>query len=69
MPTATGPAPIYKVVLNNEGRYAIRPSVRDLPPVWTDAGKSGGKTECLVFVWNSTRSRRDRAALPGPRAT
>ncbi|WP_199818939.1 MbtH family NRPS accessory protein [Streptomyces sp. NRRL B-1347] len=69
MPPETGPASIYKIVLNDEGNYAICLSAWDLPPGWAEAGKSGGKTECLAFIWNSTRSRRNRAPLPGPRSS
>ncbi|WP_374120818.1 MbtH family NRPS accessory protein [Streptomyces sp. AN091965] len=45
------------------------PSERELPPGWADAGMSGGKTRCLAFIWNSTRRRRNRATLSGPRSS
>jgi MbtH protein len=41
---------IYKVVLNHEGQYSIWPVEKKNPPGWTDAGKSGSKTECLAHI-------------------
>lgn len=48
----------YKVLLNQEEQYSIFPADRENPLGWKDAGKSGSKTECLVYikeVWNDMR--------------
>ena len=49
---------IYKVVLNHEEQYSIWPAYRENPLGWRDAGKSGLKAECLVYikvVWTDMR--------------
>jgi MbtH protein len=49
---------IYKVVVNHEEQYSIWPADRENPLGWSDAGKSGTKTECLAFikeVWTDMR--------------
>jgi len=49
---------IYKVVVNHEEQYSIWSAERANPLGWTDAGKSGSKTECLAFikdVWTDMR--------------
>ena len=49
---------IYKVVVNHEEQYSIWPEYRTIPPGWTDAGKSGSKTDCLSYikeVWKDMR--------------
>jgi MbtH protein len=49
---------IYKVVVNHEEQYSIWPAEKANPLGWTDAGKSGSKTECLAFikeVWTDMR--------------
>jgi MbtH protein len=48
----------YKVLLNQEEQYSIFPADRENPLGWKDAGKSGSKTECLVYikeVWTDMR--------------
>jgi MbtH protein len=48
----------YKVVVNHEEQYSIWPAERENPLGWNDAGKSGPKAECLVFVeevWTDMR--------------
>ncbi len=49
---------IYKVVLNHEEQYSIWPADRENALGWTDAGKSGTKSECLDYikeVWTDMR--------------
>ena len=40
----------YKVVVNHEEQYSIRPADRANAPGWRDAGKTGDKSECLAYV-------------------
>jgi MbtH protein len=49
---------VYTVVVNHEEQYSIWPADRELPPGWSDAGKSGTKAECLDYireVWTDMR--------------
>jgi MbtH protein len=49
---------IYKVVVNHEEQYSIWPANRENALGWRDAGKSGGKAECLTYikeVWTDMR--------------
>jgi len=49
---------IYKVVVNHEEQYSIWPADQENPAGWSDAGKSGSKPECLVYikeVWTDMR--------------
>ncbi len=49
---------IYKVVVNHEEQYSIWFVDRENPLGWTDAGKSGLKSECLEYikeVWTDMR--------------
>lgn len=49
---------IYKVVVNHEEQYSIRPVERENPLGWKDVGKSGPKDECLAYikgVWTDMR--------------
>ena len=48
----------YKVVVNDEGQYSILPADRPNPVGWSDAAKSGTKSECLTYikeVWTDMR--------------
>jgi MbtH protein len=48
----------YKAVVNHEEQYSIWPADRANPRGWRDAGKTGGKEECLAFikeVWTDMR--------------
>jgi MbtH protein len=64
---------IYRVVINQEEQYSIWPADRENPPGWRDAGQTGTKAECLVYidqVWTdmrplSLRRRMEQAALGG----
>lgn len=56
---------IYQVVLNHEEQYSIWPEDREIPPGWTDGGKTGTKAECLdhiAEVWTDMRPRSVRDA-------
>lgn len=49
---------LYKVVVNHEEQYSIWPSERENALGWRDAGKTGTKDECLVYikeVWKDMR--------------
>ena len=61
---------IYKVVVNHEEQYSIWPAYKDLPNGWREAGRQGGKDECLAYikeVWTDMRplSLRKRMAEQG----
>ncbi|MBD0389329.1 MAG: MbtH family NRPS accessory protein [Nostoc sp. C3-bin3] len=49
---------ICKVVVNHEEQYSIWPADRENALGWTDAGKTGIKSECLEYikeVWTDMR--------------
>jgi len=49
---------IYNVVVNHEEQYSIWPGNKNIPLGWSNAGKSGSKTECLSYikeVWTDMR--------------
>jgi MbtH protein len=59
---------IYKVVVNHEEQYSIWPAEKENPNGWTDAGKSGSKTECLAYikeVWTDMRPLTLRKKMEG----
>ncbi len=48
----------YRVVVNEEEQYSIWLDDRENPLGWKDAGKSGGKAECLAYIkqtWTDMR--------------
>jgi MbtH protein len=48
----------YRVVINHEEQYSIWPKDREIPKGWNEAGKEGGKDECLSYieeVWTDMR--------------
>lgn len=48
----------YRVVINDEGRYSIWPSYKEIPWGWHADDKSGTKAECLAYieeVWTDMR--------------
>ena len=48
----------YKVVVNHEEQFSIWPVALKNAPGWRDAGKSGSKEECLVYIkemWTDMR--------------
>ncbi|MFD4789603.1 MbtH family protein [Streptomyces sp. NPDC058459] len=48
----------YKVVVNHEEQYSVWPADRDNPAGWSDAGRTGSKSECLAHiedVWTDMR--------------
>jgi MbtH protein len=65
----TDAAQIYKVVVNHEGQYSLWPVNRENPLGWTDAGKTGAKSECLAFVeevWTDMRPLSLRTTMDEP---
>ncbi|OKH57102.1 MbtH family protein [Scytonema sp. HK-05] len=57
MPTTEKPT-TYKVVVNHEQQYSIWFADRENALGWTDAGKTGTKSECLGYikeVWTEMR--------------
>lgn len=59
----------YKVVVNAEGQYSLWFADREPPAGWSDAGKSGTKSECLTFVdevWTDMRPLSLRQAMNEP---
>jgi uncharacterized protein YbdZ (MbtH family) len=49
---------VYKVVVNHEEQYSIWPRDRENPLGWSDAGKTGLKSDCLAYikdVWTDMR--------------
>lgn len=60
----------FRVVVNGEGQYSIRPTDKENPPGWADTGKEGTKESCLAYietVWDDMRplSLRRRITEPG----
>ena len=58
MTDETTSEPIYNVVVNHEEQYSIWPGNKDIPLGWSNAGKSGSKSECLSYikeVWTDMR--------------
>lgn len=56
----------YKVVMNHEEQYSIWPADRSNAPGWTDAEKSGTRSECLAHikeVWTDMRPLSLRTAM------
>ena len=54
---------LYKVVLSEEKQYSIWQNYRENSRGWRDAGKSGTKAECLMYikeVWTDMRPRCSR---------
>jgi len=61
----------YKVVVNHEEQYAIRPAHRANAPHWRDTGKTGDHAECLQYIksfWTDMRplSLRKKIAEASP---
>ncbi len=58
----------YKVVVNHEEQYSIWPAEKENPRGWTDAGKSGSRTQCLAYikeVWTDMRPLTLRKKMEG----
>jgi MbtH protein len=56
----------YSVVINDEEQYSIWLAGRSLPAGWTEAGRTGSKTECLDYigeVWTDMRPKSLRQAM------
>jgi uncharacterized protein YbdZ (MbtH family) len=48
----------HRVIVNQEGEYAVWAANREVPPGWRDVGKGGSKSECVAYireVWSKTR--------------
>jgi MbtH protein len=63
---------VYKVVVNHEEQYSIWPADRENAPGWRDAGKTGGKNECLAYikeVWTDMRPLSLRRQMETPEPT
>ena len=61
---------LYKVVVNHEEQYSIWPANRNNALGWTDAGKTGSKTECLSYiegVWTDMRPLSLRVRMESAR--
>jgi len=59
---------IYKVFVNHEEQYSIRPANREPPLGWKDVRKSGSKLECLAYikeVWTDMRPLSLRKQMQG----
>ncbi|MFC8077826.1 amino acid adenylation domain-containing protein [Streptomyces sp. NPDC057307] len=53
----------YRVVVNEEGQYALWPLERQVPAGWADTGCHGERERCLAFVetvWTDLRPRGRR---------
>jgi MbtH protein len=62
---------VYRVVLNHEEQYSIWPVDKEIPAGWTDAGRQGGKEDCLTYiseVWTDMRPKSLRDAMARPRS-
>lgn len=67
---------LYKVVVNHEEQYSLWPADRDNPAGWSDAGRTGPRSDCLApikEVWTdmrppSPRHRPEACGQPGPAA-
>ena len=60
------PAEVFRVVTNDEGRYSIWPSYKEIPWGWQAEGKIGSKEECLEHiekVWTDMRPRSLQVAM------
>jgi MbtH protein len=61
---------LYKVVVNHEQQYSIWPADRGNALGWSDAGKTGSKTECLSYidqVWTDMRPLSLRVRMENAR--
>jgi MbtH protein len=59
----------YKVVVNHEGQYSIWLADRPNPPGWSNAPRSGSKSECLAYikeVWTDMRPLSLRKKMDNP---
>jgi MbtH protein len=57
---------MYRVVKNKEEEYSLWLEAKELPPGWTDAGRTGSRQECLAYVaevWTDMRPLSLRKAM------
>jgi MbtH protein len=67
---------LYKVVVNHEEQYSLWPADRDNSAGWSDAGRTGPRSDCLAHikeVWTdmrplSLRHRPEAGGQSGPAA-
>lgn len=62
----TEDAPMYRVVVNDEGQYSIWDAARENPAGWHDCGIAGSKQQCLDYVdevWTDMRPRSLRREM------
>jgi MbtH protein len=48
----------YRVVVDREEQYSVRPVGRGVPRGWREAGKQGSMMECLAYIeqaWTQLR--------------
>ena len=48
---------LYKVVVGHEEQYSIWPADRENALGWQDAGKSGTREECEVFIKKAAKGK------------
>lgn len=56
----------WRVVVNEEGQYAIYPERLDIPAGWRDTEFIATETECVAYVdakWTDMRPRSLREAM------
>jgi MbtH protein len=54
---------IYQVIINHEEQYSLWPAAREIQPGWRAVGKTGTRSECLVYikgVWADMRPLSSR---------
>ncbi|MEL6468404.1 MAG: MbtH family NRPS accessory protein [Cyanobacteria bacterium J06623_4] len=59
----------YRVVINNEGRYSIWPTYKEIPWGWHADAKSGTKEDCLDYIgdtWTDMRPLSLQKAMNEP---
>ena len=54
----------YRVVVNDEDQYSIWFVDQDLPPGWSEVGKSGTREDCLAFVEEAWTDMTPRSLRP-----
>jgi MbtH protein len=60
-------AATYRVVVDHEEQYSVRPVERAIPRGWREAGKQGSIMECLAYIeqaWQHLRAPMEGGAAP-----
>ncbi|MZF89094.1 MbtH family NRPS accessory protein [Streptomyces sp. SID5643] len=58
-------APLYSVVVNDEGQHSIWPAGREVPLGWTVLGRPADEAACLAYIeenWTDLRPLSVRGA-------